>query len=258
MSTYYRPWETLLRAADLVKGTLLFVCPHPDDEVLGGGGVILAHRDAGHRVVCAVMTDGRLGDADGRHGDGYVELRRRECRAAAAALGGVEPRFLDFPDFGLAAALAESGASPVERLRALIDELEPETLAFPSPWELHPDHRASALAALAAAERAAWKPRLLAYEVGSLMPANIVVDVSDLFPRKLAALRCYASQLEHHDLEAKLTGIDVARTANVDDRRVTHAEAWLRIDPAQARAFLDASETAMRITDSMAPAVPYA
>ncbi|MEZ6194179.1 MAG: PIG-L deacetylase family protein [Planctomycetota bacterium] len=256
---FLRTWEPLFAPRDLVQGSLLVVAPHPDDEVIGAGGLILAHRDADAPVHVTVMTDGRLGDFDGRHGEGYVERRREECRAAAIALGGAETEFLDFPDGGLVAAMGEGDPpAPVAALAARIAGMRPATLAFPSPWELHPDHRAAALAALAAARVAGHAGRLLAYEVGTFMPSNLLIDTTHLFARKIEALRCYASQLEHHDLVAKLTGVDVARTANVDDPAVTRAEAYLRVDPAEIETFLAAVESAARITDRMAPGIPYA
>lgn len=263
---HLRPWEPLFAPRDLVQGPLLVVAPHPDDEVIGAGGLVLAHRDAGARVDCVVMTDGRLGDFDGSHGEGYVELRKRECRAAGEALGGLQHEFLDFPDGGLVDALqaAETIAesAPVSRLRELIAAGDHATIAFVSPWELHPDHRATAIATLLAVSEISAERRaglhLMAYEVGTFMPSNFLINTSDYFARKIDALRHYSSQLEHQDLARKLEGVDVARTANVDDPSVSHCEAYLRIDPARINEFLAAVESAAEVTDAMAPGVPYA
>ncbi|MEE9394034.1 MAG: PIG-L deacetylase family protein [Planctomycetota bacterium] len=257
MSPYYRKWENLYAPADLVQGPLLYLSPHPDDEVLGGGGLILAHRDVGERVLTVVMTDGGKGDATGKYGTDYPEIRKAEFRAAALALGDTGTRFLDFPDFGLAELMAHENPAPVAAIEEILGSAEWGSLAFPSPWELHPDHRATCLAALRAVLGQKSRPRLLAYEVGSFMPNNLLLDISGLFERKLKALRCYASQLEHHDLVGKMTGLDVARTANVDDKNISHCEAWLRVADDRIEEFLNVTETAMRVTDEMGPAVPY-
>lgn len=254
---YYRPWEPLLGVHDVSKGTLVVLTPHPDDEVLGAGGLILGHRDHGCDVHVVVMTDGAAGDFGGEHDAGYVEVRKSEARAAAEALAGANLHFLDLPDGGLAALMAETDPEPVRKVAALLDEIGPATLAFPSPYELHPDHRATAIVGLAAAAASGVSPRLLAYEVGSFMPGNLLVDITHLFDRKVAALRCYASQLEHHDLVSKMSGLDVARSANVPIPEITKCEAYLRIDPDRAEEFLAASEELLKITDSMAPPVPY-
>ena len=254
---YYRAWEPLLGVHDVSKGPLVVLTPHPDDEVLGAGGLILGHRDHGQDVHVLIMTDGAMGDFGGEHDAGYVELRKNEARAAASALGGATVEFLDFPDGGLREQIATDESGPIERVAARLAEIGPATLAFPSPYELHPDHRATAIVGLAAAVGLTERPRLLAYEVGSFMPGNMLLDITHLFDRKVEALRCYASQLEHHDLVTKMSGLDTARTANVPMPEITRCEAYLRIEPGRAEEFLAASEALLRLTDSMAPRVPY-
>lgn len=254
---YYRTWEPLFGVHDVAKGTLVVLTPHPDDEVLGAGGLILGHRDHGQDVHVVMMTDGALGDFGKGDDPTYVARRREEAAAAAEALAGAHLHFLDFPDGSLRPLMSAADQEPVRRVRALLNELAPATVAFPSPYELHPDHRATGLAAIAAVTDLSAPPKLLAYEVGSFMPGNMLLDISHLFERKVAALRCHTSQLEHHDLVSKMTGLDVARTANVDVPGITHCEAYLRVDPARASEFLAASENLLRLTDSMTPPVPY-
>jgi LmbE family N-acetylglucosaminyl deacetylase len=93
---------------------LLVIAPHPDDEVLGAGGLMQRVRAAGGTVHVVYLTDGdgfpegvRAEDhiesprpADYR---GYGRQRRREARAALAALqlGSYTHTFLSFPDGGL-------------------------------------------------------------------------------------------------------------------------------------------------------------
>ncbi|HYM23620.1 MAG TPA: PIG-L family deacetylase [Vicinamibacterales bacterium] len=93
---------------------LLVVAPHPDDEVLGAGGLIQRVRALGGAVHTVYLTDGD-GYPEGVQVEGHIEAptaadyrgygrqRRREARAALRALG--EPAdahtFLSFPDGGL-------------------------------------------------------------------------------------------------------------------------------------------------------------
>ena len=58
--SHYRSWQPLLAPDHLVRGKALVLAPHPDDEVIGCGGAILAHNDAGAEVVVALITDGRF------------------------------------------------------------------------------------------------------------------------------------------------------------------------------------------------------
>jgi LmbE family N-acetylglucosaminyl deacetylase len=94
---------------------LLVIAPHPDDELLGAGGLMQRVHEAGGTVRVIYLTDGdgfreavtledkgnRPTFADYR---GYGRRRQREARAALAALG-LDPDagvFLSFPDGGLA------------------------------------------------------------------------------------------------------------------------------------------------------------
>ena len=112
---------------------LLVVAPHPDDETLGFAGLIDAYTRAGKPVTVVVVTDGdayceacrfwknstvtgpmctaeELSNFATPEIDSFAEVRRSESAAAAAILGRSPPRFLGYPDTGLAAAWRNLGA----------------------------------------------------------------------------------------------------------------------------------------------------
>ena len=256
-ATHYRPWEPLFAPEHFVRGSAMVVAPHPDDEVIGPGGLVIAHRDRGEVVHSVVMTDGALGDAGSEAEQGYRDLRVAESRAASERLGGTDLRFLAFADGNLAAEMSVDDPSPVRALVEVIEECRPSTLLFPSPYEIHPDHRATALAVAGALRRISgdW-PRLLAYEVGAPMLSNALINISDRFSRKREALACFASQLEHHDLLSKLDALNRMRCVNCDDPLVTHAEAYLSIEPQGMDPLFEAAESVLRLGDGMAPPIP--
>src|SRR5215813_11785029 len=72
---------------------VLVVAPHPDDEVLGCGGVMARHAAAGDEVHVIVVTRG--------HADLFppesVDRVRAELREAHAILGVTSVTNLDFP-----------------------------------------------------------------------------------------------------------------------------------------------------------------
>lgn len=93
---------------------LLVVAPHPDDEVLGAGGLMQKVRAAGGQVHVVYLTDGDgypEGVRSEDHVDsptaadyrGYGRQRKREARAALQKLrlGRYSYTFLSFPDGGL-------------------------------------------------------------------------------------------------------------------------------------------------------------
>jgi LmbE family N-acetylglucosaminyl deacetylase len=98
---------------------LLVIAPHPDDETLGFAGLIDAYLRAGKPVSVVVVTDGdayceacRFWKNSSVAGpmctseelSDFGDVRRSESAAAAAILGLRPPRFLRYPDTGLAAA----------------------------------------------------------------------------------------------------------------------------------------------------------
>jgi LmbE family N-acetylglucosaminyl deacetylase len=113
---------------------LLVLAPHPDDETLGFAGLIDAYRRAGKPVSVVVVTDGdayceacrfwKNGTVTGpmctaEELSSFAQVRRSESAAAARILGLPPPRFLGYPDTGLAAAWRDLGevkmAEPLRR-----------------------------------------------------------------------------------------------------------------------------------------------
>jgi LmbE family N-acetylglucosaminyl deacetylase len=99
--------------------------------------------DAGHRVVCANATRGELGTPDPRAWPParLAVQRTRELACCLAILGVEQHRWLGFPDGGCAEADSEAA---VDRLCALIDEVQPQTVLTFGPDGItgHADHRA--------------------------------------------------------------------------------------------------------------------
>ena len=248
--TYLRRFEPLLGGDWFAIGSLLVVAPHPDDEVLSCGGLICAHRERGHRVDVVVMTDGALGDASGASGAGYREQRRAETREALQVLGGCGVTFLDIPDGSLAGK-----ADAAAMLRDVISAAKPATIVFPSPLEVHPDHRATAIHAASALEGLPAPQRILVCEIGAFMPSNVLLDITPHWARKEQAVGCFRSQVLHHDLIGKVKALNKARTVNVDDRTIDYVEAFAVVDRESLPAYLDASERLVRLVDAMGPRI---
>ncbi|SEL21181.1 N-acetylglucosaminyl deacetylase, LmbE family [Roseateles sp. YR242] len=130
---------------------LVVVAPHPDDEVLGCGGLLsmALRRQGGATPVLVVgVTDGEASHpASSRWTpDGLIERRGCERARGLAALGpGAELRVLRLPDGGL----LDREAALVQRLMGL---LQPADVVV-TTWRLdgHPDHEACGRACAAVA-----------------------------------------------------------------------------------------------------------
>lgn len=193
------------------RGKVAVFAPHPDDEVIGCGGALALHRAAGDPARVLVVTDGRAGNVGLRVPErDYVAARRRECEAAAAALGGYALTFWDFPD---SCAITEEAIEEVAR-RALawLREDPPEVAYVPWPGEGNTDHAAVGEAARRALARAGFAGVALGYEVYTPAPVDRVLDITPVAERKRAAIACLQSQLSDTAIEHVIFGLHAQRS----------------------------------------------
>ena len=204
---------------------ILVVVAHPDDADFGAAGTIAKWTDAGIEVTYCVVTDGDAGGHDETVDRGEMAaIRRVEQTAAAKHVGVDDVRFLGYPD-----GRVEPTLQLRKDLARVIRQVRPLRVVSPSPERnyarigpSHPDHRAVGSAALDAVYPDARNPfafpelikdeGLEAWTVPEVLlmggPApNHYVDVTETFPRKIAALRAHESQTGHmDDLEDRLRG----------------------------------------------------
>lgn len=140
----------------------LLVAPHPDDEVLGSGGLLRRLDRHGVRTEIVAVTDGGASHPDSPtvRADELAILRRAESRQALArlGLGAVPVHRLGCAD----GAVAESVVTA--RLTALLGEATASTWCL-ATWrgDGHPDHEAVGRAAAAACAQTG--ARLLEYPI---------------------------------------------------------------------------------------------
>jgi LmbE family N-acetylglucosaminyl deacetylase len=179
---------------------VLVLAAHPDDEVLGMGGTIAAHTDAGDHVRIVVVTDGSStqypGDADTR------ARKEDEALRAAAELGVTDYRHLDLPDMRLD-TLAHVDVNRVveEHIRARAPEV-----VYTAQPDVNLDHRVLFDSVSVAARPTPGHPvrRLLTYAPTSSTewtPAatnwfvpNWFVDITTTMERKLEAFACFETE----------------------------------------------------------------
>jgi LmbE family N-acetylglucosaminyl deacetylase len=207
---------------------VLIVAPHPDDEVFGCGGCAALYARAGVPVQALILTDGGLGGV-APPGQSIVDARRGEAGAAAQLLGCRPPIFDTFADRALAAtdALARRLADQVRATRA-------DVLMAPSLWEVHPDHRAAAMAAIAAIGLLGAGHSLVQYEVGVPLLPNVLLDITPVWKLKQQAMACFASQLAVQAYDRHVTALNVFRTYTLPPA-VAAAEGLRVATPEEAR-----------------------
>jgi LmbE family N-acetylglucosaminyl deacetylase len=200
----WRAWPGLRRLPSLALAPapdrVVVVAPHPDDEVLGAGGLVALLERRGTRVVVLALTDGEASHGGADAVRGLAVRRAAETDEALRRLLARRPeiRRLGLPDGGL--------AQHVETLAAgIADALAPGSWCLaPHRLDGHPDHEAAAHAARdACRERGA---RLLEYPIwlwhwsrpgaaGALAGARRVDLPAAVAARKRRAIAAFASQL---------------------------------------------------------------
>ena len=167
---------------------------HPDDAEIGAGGTIARHCRLGYEVVICDISGGEMST------NGDPATRSAEAREAARRLGVAARETL---------GLADRALEPTpERVRVVVEAIRrwrPAVVLAPWPEDRHPDHAAAARlvgqavfdAGLVRFQGAGAPHRTGAvvwYFVNARREPGFVVDVSDVYSVKKAALAAYVSQ----------------------------------------------------------------
>ena len=134
---------------ELIAGRrLVVVAPHPDDEILGAGGLMVAADRLGSEVTVVAVTDGEASHPGTAWTGARLAARRRgESRQALErlGLGQVDVVRCAIPDGAV--------ASHERRLAGLLRELVDRDTCVATTWrgDGHPDHEATGRAAATAA-----------------------------------------------------------------------------------------------------------
>ena len=193
---------------------VLVVATHPDDAEISVGGILARAVAEGLRVGVVDLTTGEPAP------HGTPALREQETAAATAALG------LHFREnLGLPNRLLQADLSARRELANLFRRTRPRLILAPWQEDVHPDHvQASRLcddarffAKLSRTDLDGdpfWPPQMLYYLSIHLRihpKPTVVVDISAQIEQKMAAIRCYESQMITGRSEQFPTALDDIR-----------------------------------------------
>jgi LmbE family N-acetylglucosaminyl deacetylase len=208
----------------------LCVLAHPDDVDFGSAGTVATWTAAGTEVTYCIVTDGDAGGFDETPRERMGPLRQEEQRAAAAAVGVTDVRFLGYPDGRL-----EPTLDLRRDISRVIRQVRPQRVLTSSPERFyerigasHPDHMVTGESTLRAVYPDARNPfafpELLADDgleawtvsevwLGASPRADHPVDVGDVVELKFAALKAHVSQVGHRDDLEQFVTAWMAQTA---------------------------------------------
>jgi bacillithiol biosynthesis deacetylase BshB1 len=191
---------------------ILAIAAHRDDVEQTCGGTLLKMAERGHRTAILDLTQGEMGTR------GSVEDRAREAAEAARILKVGWRQALDIPD-----GRVENSFANRLKVAAVVRELRPRVLILPYWQARHPDHATAAglgyeAAFLAGLTKLGHTPATTdisadsLQRLSSLLPhrpykivyaslyadvrPSFVIDISDQFETRFAALMAYRSQYQ--------------------------------------------------------------
>lgn len=167
---------------------VLIVAPHPDDEVIGCGGVIQHHVKKNDDVFIHIVGNRVINHTEDRK---YISQVCDQAHEAARFLGVKELFFSNLRDEQLDVKLIDVIVS----IEDIMSKIRPEVVYIPNDKDTDQDHRAVANACKVATRRV---KKVLAYEV--LGPTkdfcpNSYVNIEGFLERKIQALHFYKEEV---------------------------------------------------------------
>jgi bacillithiol biosynthesis deacetylase BshB1 len=173
---------------------ILIFGAHADDAEIGMGATIAKHTQRGLRVGLCELTYAEMSS------NGTVETRLEEAAEAAKILGVAARTNLGLPDRGLFVT-----ADHIERITQVIRKFRPRIVFAPYWQDRHPDHIACSTLVQEAVFNAKLRKylpdteavnveQLLFYFINDVYEADVIIDVTNTYDIKMAALRAYRSQ----------------------------------------------------------------
>lgn len=195
-----------------LKPRLLALFAHPDDETFRAGGTLALLARRGFRIQTLTATRGQAGSCGEPQLCSPADLpavREVELRCACKALGIEPPIILDYQDGHLAKANRDAILADI---LAAVDKVRPSVLLSFGLDGLsgHPDHIAlanytfeiyrdtpaiQAIYTMAVPESLAVALKMDQIQALPDEQITLVLDVSQAWDAKMAAIRCHATQL---------------------------------------------------------------
>ena len=155
---------------------ILVVAPHPDDDILGCGGMISRNGGNGANIYVAIMTNGNIGAPELFPIEGTLR-GRQEALNSHKLLGVKETFFFDFPAPRLD---AEPSYKISIAISNLIQKLKINEMYIPHRGDIHKDHRIIYESSLVAARPISDHKvsKIYAYETLSETASEILRPIS--------------------------------------------------------------------------------
>lgn len=183
-----------------MKLDILAIGAHPDDVELGCSGTLISEIKRGKKVGIVDLTQGELGTR------GTIETRYREAADAAKIMGLSVRENLKMRD-----GFFRNDEEHQLQLIKVLRKYQPEIVIANILEDRHPDHGKGGWLAYDACflsglkqiktvgddgkEQEKWRPKMLLHYIQDrFYEPDIIVDISDVWERRVAAIKAYKTQ----------------------------------------------------------------
>ncbi len=184
-------------SAKKFNDTVMIICAHPDDEILGAGGTIAKYAQEGKRVITVIFSYG-----ENSHWwlqkKVTVEMRVKEAQAAGEVVGTYKTVFLGLKDFELKEEV--KNRKRLRPLEKLILKYNPSRIFTHSSDDIiYADHKAVWDAVDYVTNKIKYPGDIYVFNIWAKdirlsKNPKLLIDISDTFKIKLNALKCFKSQ----------------------------------------------------------------
>ncbi|MBU4376259.1 MAG: PIG-L family deacetylase [Candidatus Omnitrophica bacterium] len=222
------------------ENRILVIAAHPDDEILGCGGTVARLINEGHEAYALILGEGitsRYAKGSNRM-EKDLKALRSSIERANRVIGVKKVYPLNFPDNRFDAVPT---LDIVKNIEAVKNRVKPQII-FTHHWrDLNIDHRITFNAVLTACRPVEEETvsEIYSFEIPSstewnypyTFAPNLFVDITMTMKKKLAAVKCYTTELRKfpHPRSPRAIETQAAKWGSVASRKYAEAFEAVRI-----------------------------
>jgi len=179
------------------KETILLICAHNDDQIIGAGGTIAKYAQQGKTVKTVIFSFGEKSHPHLKP-EVITKMRVKESQESDRIIGGKGITYLGLKEGAFPTEIEKKGIMNV--MKKIIEKEKPSKIFTHTINDAHPDHRAVHRFVKHLAKRINFKGSIYTFEVWSAVRISkrnlpkLVVDVTETFDKKIKAIQAHASQ----------------------------------------------------------------
>ena len=188
---------------------IVVIAPHPDDEILGCGGLLLKAQENKCKISIIFLSSGGVDE---------IEIREREALKVASELNITDIKFLRLEDSNVLSKIE------YEKICTELQSFRPDIILLPFIFDKHNDHINSNRILLEMPEE--FDTEVWCYQVYSTMPCNGYLDITAIAERKYKIMSLYKSQIDHFDYVNWNRGLNAFNSKYAHDTKKKYIESY--------------------------------